>query len=66
MKSRDVIQMLLEDGWVQVRVKGSHVQFNPPPLSVARLLCHIRKRTYPLALLTASENKPSLMSRYKP
>lgn len=31
MKSRDVIQMLLEDGWVQVRVKGSHVQFNPSP-----------------------------------
>ena len=27
MKSREVIQMLVEDGWYEVRVKGSHVQF---------------------------------------
>ena len=30
MKSREVIQLLLEDGWYQVRVKGSHVQFKHP------------------------------------
>ena len=30
MKSREVIQMLLNDGWQQVRVKGSHMQFRHP------------------------------------
>ncbi len=30
MKSRDVIKMLLKDGWQQVRAKGSHVQFKHP------------------------------------
>ncbi|WP_421846398.1 type II toxin-antitoxin system HicA family toxin [Marinomonas sp.] len=30
MKSREVIQMLVEDGWYEVRVKGSHVQFKHP------------------------------------
>jgi len=30
MKSREVIRLLLEDGWYQIRVKGSHVQFKPP------------------------------------
>lgn len=27
MKSREVIQMLIQDGWYEVRIKGSHVQF---------------------------------------
>lgn len=30
MKSRDVIKMLEADGWVLVRVKGSHHQFKHP------------------------------------
>lgn len=30
MKSREVIQMLVDDGWYEVRTKGSHVQFKHP------------------------------------
>lgn len=30
MKSREVIQMLIQDGWYEVRTKGSHVQFKHP------------------------------------
>lgn len=30
MKSADVIRRLTQDGWVLVRVKGSHHQFRKP------------------------------------
>jgi predicted RNA binding protein YcfA (HicA-like mRNA interferase family) len=30
MKSREVIQMLIQDGWYEVRTKGSHVQLKHP------------------------------------
>ena len=28
MKVRDVLRMLVQDGWYEVRVKGSHRQFH--------------------------------------
>lgn len=30
MKVRDVIRLLMDDGWVQVSQKGSHRQFQHP------------------------------------
>lgn len=30
MKVRDIIKMLEKDGWYQVAVKGSHVQYEHP------------------------------------
>ena len=30
MKIRDVVQMLEDDGWFQVRMRGSHRQFKHP------------------------------------
>ncbi|MBN0934454.1 type II toxin-antitoxin system HicA family toxin, partial [Pseudomonas aeruginosa] len=30
MRSREVIDLLLEDGWYEVAVKGSHHQFKHP------------------------------------
>ena len=30
MKSREVIQMLEDDGWYEVRKKGSHLHFKHP------------------------------------
>jgi predicted RNA binding protein YcfA (HicA-like mRNA interferase family) len=30
MRSKDVIRLLEEDGWREVRVKGSHHHFNHP------------------------------------
>ncbi len=30
VKVRDIIQLLREDGWEQVRMKGSHRQFRHP------------------------------------
>jgi len=30
MKSREIISALLQDGWIQVAQKGSHVQFKHP------------------------------------
>lgn len=30
MRSREVIEMLKADGWIEVAVKGSHHQFNHP------------------------------------
>ncbi|TMB42836.1 MAG: type II toxin-antitoxin system HicA family toxin [Deltaproteobacteria bacterium] len=30
MKVRDVISLIESDGWVQVRIKGSHRQFRHP------------------------------------
>ena len=30
MKARDLIKLLEADGWVQVRTKGSHMQFRHP------------------------------------
>lgn len=30
MRSRDVIEILKEDGWKEVAVKGSHHQFSHP------------------------------------
>ncbi|MDI3309509.1 MAG: type II toxin-antitoxin system HicA family toxin [Acetobacteraceae bacterium] len=30
MKARDLIKLLQDDGWTQVRTKGSHIQFRHP------------------------------------
>lgn len=30
MNSRELIEMLTKDGWVQVRIKGSHHHFKHP------------------------------------
>jgi len=30
MKVRDVIKLIQSDGWVQVRIRGSHRQFKHP------------------------------------
>ena len=30
MRSREVIELLVEDGWFEVAVKGSHHQFKHP------------------------------------
>lgn len=43
MKSSEVIKMLLEDGWEEVRVKGSHHHFKHPKKDGLVTVPHPRK-----------------------
>lgn len=41
MKVRDIIRMLNDDGWYQVRQKGSHKQFkHPTKKGLVTVSCH--------------------------
>ncbi|BFM49883.1 type II toxin-antitoxin system HicA family toxin [Marinomonas sp. THO17] len=42
-RSREVIRLLLEDGWYQVRAKGSHVQFKHPTKRGTVTVPHLKK-----------------------
>ncbi len=43
MKSADVIRLLKEAGWVEVRVKGSHHQFKHPDKATLVTVPHPKK-----------------------
>jgi predicted RNA binding protein YcfA (HicA-like mRNA interferase family) len=62
MKSREIIQALQGDGWVQVAQKGSHVQFRHPAKK-GRVTVPHPKRDVPVGTLKSIEKQSGLKLR---
>ncbi|WP_306840046.1 type II toxin-antitoxin system HicA family toxin [Neorhizobium huautlense] len=62
MKSTDVIAALKGDGWRQVGVKGSHVQFRHP-IKSGRVTVPHPKHDMPIGTLKSIEKQSGLKLR---
>lgn len=62
MKSSDVIAALKLDGWHQVAVKGSHVQFRHP-IKRGRVTVPHPKQDMPIGTLKSIEKQSGLKLR---
>jgi predicted RNA binding protein YcfA (HicA-like mRNA interferase family) len=62
MKSREIIQALQRDGWVQVAQKGSHVQFKHPTKN-GRVTVPHPERDIPVGTLKSIEKQSGLKLR---
>ncbi|ORE91127.1 type II toxin-antitoxin system HicA family toxin [Aurantimonas sp. 22II-16-19i] len=65
MDSRRILARLLEDGWVEVRQRGSHLQLRHPRKPGLVTLPH-PKRDVPLGTLRAIEKQSGLKLRREP
>jgi len=59
MKSRDVIKLLMENGWYEVNHVGSHKQFKHPTIP-GRVTVPHPKRDIPLGTLKSIEKQSGL------
>ena len=62
MNSRDVIRLLLADGWVEVARRGSHAQFKHPP-KPGRVTVPHPKRDLPRGTLRSIERQAGITLR---
>jgi predicted RNA binding protein YcfA (HicA-like mRNA interferase family) len=62
MHSGDIIAKLVEDGWVQVAQKGSHLQFKHP-VKRGRVTVPHPKADIPLGTLKSIEKQAGLILR---
>ncbi|HEY1154636.1 MAG TPA: type II toxin-antitoxin system HicA family toxin [Pseudolabrys sp.] len=62
MRSGDIIAKLVEDGWVQVAQKGSHLQFKHP-VKRGRVTVPHPKADIPLGTLKSIEKQAGLILR---
>ncbi|WP_075290153.1 type II toxin-antitoxin system HicA family toxin [Pararhizobium arenae] len=62
MKSGDVIDALLADGWIEVARKGSHAQFKHPE-KTGRVTVPHPKRDIPIGTLKSIEKQAGLKLR---
>ncbi len=62
MRSGDIIAKLVEDGWVQVAQKGSHLQFKHP-VKHGRVTVPHPKADIPLGTLKSIEKQAGLILR---
>ncbi len=62
MDSREIIQLIQEDGWRQVATKGSHIQFKHPVKPGRVTVPHPRKDV-PLGTLKSIEVQSQLKLR---
>ncbi len=63
MNSRDVIRLLLADGWVEVARRGSHAQFKHPT-KPGRVTVPHPKRDLPLGTLKSIERQAGMKLRH--
>ena len=63
MNSRDVIRLLLADGWVEVARRGSHAQFKHPT-KPGRVTVPHPKRELPLGTLKSIERQAGVKLRH--
>ncbi|KQU73186.1 hypothetical protein ASC75_05940 [Aminobacter sp. DSM 101952] len=59
MRSREVIRLLVADGWLEVARKGSHVQFKHP-VKKGRVTVPDPKRDIPLGTLRSIEKQSGI------
>ncbi|GAA4123815.1 type II toxin-antitoxin system HicA family toxin [Aminobacter aganoensis] len=59
MRSREVIRLLVADGWLEVARKGSHVQFKHP-VKKGRVTVPDPKREIPLGTLRSIEKQSGI------
>ncbi|RVI53021.1 type II toxin-antitoxin system HicA family toxin [Sinorhizobium meliloti] len=62
MKSGDIIAALQKDGWYEVAIKGSHVQFKHPKKH-GRVTVPHPKRDLPIGTLRSIEKQSGLKLR---
>lgn len=62
MKSSEIIAALKSDGWYEVTVRGSHVQFKHP-LKLGRVTVPHPKRDMPIGTLKNIEKQAGLKLR---
>ena len=62
MNSRDVIRLLLADGWVEVARRGSHAQFKHPT-KPGRVTVPHPKRDLPRGTLRSIERQAGITLR---
>lgn len=62
MESGDIISALMDDGWFEVAMKGSHVQFKHPT-KLGRVTVPHPKRDIPIGTLKSIEKQSGLKLR---
>ena len=62
MNSREVIRLLVADGWVQVTQKGSHAQFRHPD-KPGRVTVPTPRRDIPTGTLRSIEKQAGITLR---
>ncbi len=62
MDSREIIRLLEKDGWRQVAIRGSHVQFKHP-VKPGRVTVPHPRRDVPLGTLKSIETQSQLKLR---
>lgn len=62
MNSRDVIRLLLAEGWVEVARRGSHAQFKHP-IKPGRVTVPHPKRDLPVGTLKSIERQAGMTLR---